>query len=271
MRLILYATMLAALPAAILVAQQIPPSAQELNIPSVLPPTAEGDWVRTDTIGSGSWDNLTRTFTQASLTPEYTAIAARGGRGGRGGGGGAQGAAAAAAPNQVGQPYVVRTNTCGYNGGVELGLEYDSEGFHMVIGKGEALVVQERGASRRIFLDGRALPGPDVRPPTGSGYSVGRIEPNGTLVVETIAATAGTVTAGGYRLPDTRFIQRYIPSADGKHLTLRFEFGDPRIYVKPHSFEYTFDRMAAGSYALESFCDATDPKHGQSVVPPPQQ
>ncbi len=79
------------------------------------------------------------------------------------------------------------------------------------------------------------------------------------------------VTAGGYRLPDTHFIQRYIPSADGKHLKIVFEFNDPRIYVKPHSFEYTFDRMAAGSYALEEFCDATDPLEGQSIVPPEQR
>jgi hypothetical protein len=141
----------------------------------------------------------------------------------------------------------------------------------MVLGRDEALVVQERGASRRIYLDGRALPDPSVRPPSGSGYSVGHFEKDGTLVVETTDASAGGVTAGGYRLADSHFIQRYIPSPDGKHLTLRFEFNDPRIYAKPHSFEYTFDRMAAGSYALDEFCDATDPLEGQSIVPPEQR
>jgi hypothetical protein len=110
-----------------------------------------------------------------------------------------------------------------------------------------------------------------VRPPSGSGYSVGHIEPDGTLVVEITDATAGGVTAGGYRLPDTHFIEKFIPSADGKHLTLRFEYNDPRIYEKPHSYEFTFDRMMAGSYALETYCDATDPLQGQSIVPPPQQ
>jgi len=247
-----------------------PLSAQELNVPAVLPPTAEGDWVRTDTHGSGRWDDLLKSYTQATLTPQYAALVASGGgrAGGRGGGGQQQ---ADTGPHRAGQPYVVRTNTCAYNGSVELGLEYDSEGFHMVIGKDEALVVQERGASRRIFLDGRGFPDPSVRTPTASGYSVGHIEQNGALVVETTDATAGAVTAGGYRLPDTHFIQRYIPSADGKHLKIVFEFNDPRIYAKPHSFEYTFDRMAAGSYALEEFCDATDPLNGQSIVPPEQQ
>lgn len=253
-------------------AQGLPPSAQEQDVPAVLPPTVEGDWVRTDTHGSGSFDGLLRTYTPASLTPEYAGRAGgRGGRGGRGGGRGGGQQSADTGPHQAGQPYVVRTQTCAYGGGVQLGLEYDSEGFHMVLGKDEALVVQERGASRRIYLDGRALPSPSVRPPTGSGYSVGHIEPDGTLVVETTDATEGGVTAGGYRLPDTHFIQRYIPSADGKHLTLRFEYNDPRIYAKPHTYEFTFDRMAAGSYALEEFCDATDPLNGQSIVPPEQQ
>ncbi|HVY93200.1 MAG TPA: hypothetical protein VHA14_10640 [Bryobacteraceae bacterium] len=255
-------------------AQGLPPSAQELDVPAVLPPTVEGDWVRTDTHGSGSFDGLLKTYTQASLTPQYVGRGGgRGGRGGPGGRGGGRGGQQQAdtGPHKAGEPYVVRAQTCAYGGGVQLGLEYDSEGFHMVLGKGEALVVQERGASRRIYLDGRALPSPSVRPPTGSGYSVGHIEPDGTLVVETTDATEGGVTAGGYRLADTHFIQRYIPSADGKHLTLRFEYNDPRIYAKPHTYEFTFDRMAAGSYALEEFCDATDPLNGQSIVPPEQQ
>jgi len=243
--------------------------------PAVLPPTAEGDWVRTDPTGSGSWDHLTDHFKQAVLTPEGIAMASRGGRGGRGGpsgpgGRGGQGANADATPHQAGQPYVVRQNTCGYNGG-QLGLEYDSEGFHMVFGKMEALIVQERGGSRRIYLDGRTLPPATLRPPTGSGYSVGHVEPDGTLVVETMDMTQGGVTAGGFRTPETKVIQRYIPSADGRHLRIVFEWNDPKIYKEPHTYEYTFDRMAAGSYALEEFCDATAPLNGQSIVPPVQK
>jgi hypothetical protein len=150
-------------------------------------------------------------------------------------------------------------------------MEYDSEGFHLILGKGEAIMMQERGAARRVYLDGRALPNASVRPPSQSGYSVGHIEPDGTLVIEITDAAAGGVTAGGYRLADTHFIEKLIPSADGKHLTMRFEYNDPRIYEKPHSYEFTFDRMLPGSYALETFCDATDPLWGQSIVPPVQK
>jgi hypothetical protein len=269
---------------------QLPPAVSELNVPAVLPPTVEGDWVRTDTHGSGSYGGLLLGYPQASIKPEYAALA-RGGRGGRGGGptdgqpgvqGQGRGGAGANGGNNgqdysdgtahvAGQPYVVRTQTCGYNGAVQGGLEYDSEGFHMVVGKDEAVMLAERGASRRIYLDGRAIPDATVRPPTGAGYSVGHIEPDGTMVIDISDASAGAVTAGGYRLTDTHFIEKLIPSADGKRLIMRFEYNDPRIYEKPHVVEFTFDRMAAGSYALDEFCDATDPLEGQSIVPPQQQ
>lgn len=238
-----------------------------------VPPTAEGDWVRTDPLGSGSWDALTKTFTPASLTPQGAALMAAGGRGGRGGGRGAGGApqTADSTPHAVGVPYLVRQRSCAFNGGQQLTMEYDSEGFHMVIGKQEALVVQERNGSRRIYLDGRAIPDASVRPPSSSGYSVGRFEADGTLVVETGDMTPGPVTAGGYRTAETRAVQRYIPSRDGKHLRIVFTWIDPKIYQKPHTYEYTFDRLEPGSYALETFCDATDPLWNQSIVPPEQK
>jgi hypothetical protein len=237
-----------------------------------VPPTVEGDWVRTDPIGSGSWDALTKTFKQAVLTPEGAALMQAGGRGGRGGrGGGAPAATNDTAPHAVGVPYLVRQNSCAFNGGGQLTMEYDSEGFHMVIGKDEALVVQERNGARRIYLDGRPIPDASMRPPSGSGYSVGHFEPDGTLVIETGDMTPGTVTAGGYRTAETRVIQRYIPSPDGKHLRITFTWIDPKIYQQPHTYEYTFDRMEPGSYALETFCDATDPLWNQSIVPPEQR
>jgi hypothetical protein len=240
-----------------------------------VPPSVEGDWVRIDPVGAGSWDALTKTFVPASLTPDGAALAQGGGRGGRGGGrggpGGRGGATEDTTPHAVGVPYLVRQNSCSFNGGGQLGMEYDSEGFHMVVSKQEALVVQERNGARRIYLDGRAIPDASVRPPSGSGYSVGHFEVDGTLVIETGDMTPGSVTAGGYRTAETRAIQRYAPSPDGKHLTITFTWIDPKIYQKPHTYQYFFDRTEPGSYALETFCDATDPLWNQSIVPPVQK
>ena len=236
-------------------------------------PSVEGDWVRIDPVGAGSWDALTKTFMPALLTPEGAALAQGGGRGGRGGGRGGPGGGQTAdtGPHEVGVPYLVRQNSCSFNGGGQLGMEYDSEGFHMVVSKQEALVVQERNGSRRIYLDRTVIPDASVRQPTSSGYSVGHFEADGTLVVETGDMTPGAVTAGGYRTAETRAIQRYTPSADGKHLTIAFTWIDPKIYQKPHTFQYFFDRTEPGSYALETFCDATDPLWNQSIVPPVQR
>lgn len=237
-----------------------------------VPPTVEGDWVRLDPVGAGSWDALTKTFTPASLTPEGAALAQGGGRGGRGGGrGGPGGGAADTGPHEVGVPYLVRQSSCSFNGGGQLGMEYDSEGFHMVVSKQEALVVQERNGSRRIYLDRKGIPDASVRQPTSSGYSIGHFEADGTLVVETGDMTPGSVTAGGYRTAETRVIQRYTPSPDGKHLTITFIWNDPKIYAKPHTYQYFFERTEPGSYALETFCDATDPLWNQSIVPPEQK
>jgi hypothetical protein len=240
--------------------------AQDLTPAKVLPPTAAGDWVRTDTNGSGSFDGLTKNFAKAELTPEGKALLAR--MGNRGGAPPAP--ADESKKHGVGEPVIVRSNVCGFNGG-QLRLEYDSEGFHMIISKDEATAVQERGGVRNIFLDGRSLPNAATRTPSGSGFSVGHVEPDGTLVVETSDMTPGVVTAGGIRTPETHLTQRYIPSADGQHLKIVFTWEDAKLYAKPHTYEYTFDRDPEGSYALDDFCDATDPKEGQSIVPPPQK
>ncbi len=243
----------------------------EAQTPAAKPPVVEGDWVRTDTNGSGDFGHLTSTYKPASLTPEGQAMmAAGGGRGGRGGANG-NGKASADAPAHVaGQPYVTNAQTCRFGGAPQLGLDYDSEGFHLVMNQKDAVFMQERGAVRHVYLDGRTLPTAAVRPPSGSGYSVGHFEGD-TLVIDTTDMTAGTVLAGGYRTPETHAIQRYIPSPDGKSLVLKFTWVDPKIYKQPHEYEFTFERMAPGSYALETFCDATDPLWGQSIVPPPQQ
>ncbi|MEQ1945739.1 MAG: hypothetical protein ABL995_01020 [Bryobacteraceae bacterium] len=229
----------------------------------VLPPTVEGDWVRTDENHSGSFGELTSSYKQAELTElgktMLSRMAAR-----------PAPVAAENTPLRTGQPLVTNNRTCVFNQN-QLGLEYDSEGFHSVMNKEHITFVQERGWQRIVYLDNRKLADSFVRSPTGSGYSVGHIEPNGTLIVETTDLTQGRVTAGGFRTPETRVKQEYIPAADGKNLKLVFTWSDPKIYVKPHVYEFTFERMEAGTFARETFCDATDPLWGQSIVPPPQQ
>jgi hypothetical protein len=223
---------------------------------TVLPPTVEGSWVRTDTNGSGNFGNLTSAFKPAELTEKGKQLANAGNR-----------------PQQRPEvrsatgAIVTNPTPCIYNGG-QLGLEYDSEGFIAVKSKDEIVFVQDRGADRHVYLNKKEMPDPALRAPTGSGYSIGHIEPDGTLVVETSDMTPGRVTAGGYRTPKTVVEQRYIPDPDGKHLKLVITWKDPEIYVTPHTYTYTFERVPKGSNSLDEFCDATNPLEGQSVVAP---
>jgi hypothetical protein len=227
----------------------------------------EGDWVRTDTNGSGDFGGLANTFEKAQLTTEGAAMASGGARGPRG---------AAFTENRVhavGDPYIVVDQPCGagagFSGGA-LGVNPDSGAIHIVEQKDEVIVAPERGGSRRIYMDGRAHPDLSLWTPSASGHSVGHYE-NGVLVVDTIGLTRGGVTAGGYRTPETHLSERFEVSPDGKHLTIKYTYSDPKIYVKPHSYQYTFDRLPEGSTALEDWCDASDPIEKQSIVPPPQQ
>lgn len=249
--------------------------------PLAHPPVAansrlEGDWVRIDPDGAGSFDGLGASIPPAQLLPGVSAGAGRGGRG-RGGRGGPP-AAQPTGPNPEGVPYIVVAQPCG--GGVggrsngALLVNPDSGGVHVIEHKDEVIFAGERGGVRHFYLDGRAHPTPWT--PTPAGHSVGRYEGN-TLVVETTGFTPGGVPGGGVRTPETTLVERFEVSRDGKRLTITYTWTDPKIYQMPHVYRYYFERAptvssggAAVSYALEEWCDAGDPVEKQSIVPPKQ-
>jgi hypothetical protein len=242
-------------------------SAQQSSGPATGVRGLEGDWVRTDPNGSGDFGGLTSTFTPASLTPAATEMmtAARL----------AQNAPRGRAftENRVhkeGEPYIVVDRPCGgafANGA--LGVNPDSGAIHIIQQKDEVIIAPERGGSRHIYMDGRDHPDLSRWTPSPSGHAVGHYE-NGGLVVDTVGFTQGAVTAGGYRTPETHLTERFEVSADGKRLTIKYTWSDPKLYQKPHTYEYVLDRLPSDSYALEDWCDASDPIEQQSIVPPKQ-
>jgi hypothetical protein len=238
----------------------------------------EGDWVRIDPDGAGTFGGLGAVIPPAQLLPGVNAGGGGRGGGGRGGGRGAPPAAASTGPNAEGVPYIVVAQPCsGGLGGRSNGallVNPDSGGVHFVEHKDEVIFAGERGGVRHFFLDGRAHPTPWT--PTPAGHSVARYEGN-TLVVETVGFTPGAVPGGGVRSPQTRLVERFEPSADGQKLTITYTWDDPKIYQKPHVYRYYFERSpeieskgAKISYALEEWCDAGDPVEKQSIIPPKQ-
>ena len=54
-------------------------------------------------------------------------------------------------------------------------------------------------------------------------------------------------------------------------MTISYTWNDPAIYEQPQTYKYIFDRSpGAPPYALEEWCDASDPIEKQSIVPPKQ-
>jgi len=238
-------------------------SQPQIEPETVLPPTFEGSWVRTDTNGSGSFGGLTAKFKQAELTDKGKEYLSRMPR--RNAGGNADPGYARSAAGII----ITNPTPCIFNGG-QLRIEYDSEGFIAVKTKSEVVFVQDRGQDRHVYLDKAEIPDPSLRYPTDSGYSIAKIEPNGVLAVTVSDFTPGAVTAGGYRTPKTVLEERYIPDADGKHLKQVLTWKDPEIYVTPHTYEYTFERVPKGSVSLDESCNATNPLEGQGAAPPKQ-
>jgi hypothetical protein len=227
----------------------------------------EGHWVRKDVGGAGSFGGLANQIPPAQLTPE--AAATRGGGPGRAGG---PGPAPGAKPNPAGVPYIVVERPCANaaRGNGALLVNPDSGGIHIIEHKDEVILAGERGGVRHIYLDGRPHPALAGRVPTPAGHSTGRYDGN-ALIIDTIGLTPGGVVGGGQRTPETRLTERLEVSPDGKTMTITYTWQDPKIYQKPHTYSYVFDRLPAGSYAFEDWCDAGDPIEKQSIVPPPQR
>lgn len=226
----------------------------------------EGDWVRTDQNQSGSFEGLDDSFTKAQLTAQGQAAMQRARR--------PTLQPLKGSPHQAGQAYVVVQTPCyipGYDGDGALGVNPDSGAIHIVESKDQVIVAPERGGARVIYIDGRTQPDRSHIIAAGSGYGIGHYE-HGALIVDTVGLRSGGVPAGGWRTPATHLHERFELSPDGLHLTIHYTYWDPALYVKPHSYEYTFDRLPRGSaYALEDWCDSSDPKEATSIVPPPQQ
>ena len=224
----------------------------------------EGHWVRVDTVGAGSFGGLGAGIPPAVLTAEAAS---------RRGGGPGRGTPPPPRPVKPGEPVIVVDRPCGGGGGGRgngaLLTNPDSVAFHIVEHKDEVIMAGERGGVRHIYTDGRPHPAPGRWVPTGAGHSTGRYEGN-VLVVETVGMTPGGVVGGGQRTAETKLTERFEVAPDGQSMTITYTWEDPKIFQKPHVYSYKFDRLPAGSYAFEEWCDASDPIERYSVTPPVQ-
>lgn len=226
-------------------------------------PDLSGGWLRLDT-GSGSFDGTSQNLAQAELTAAGRAMVVRGdGRnlipaGGRSG-----------PPKQAGDAYIVNNGACTPEGTGGSAINPNSTAMFLLQSTDEVLLVREGPGGRRFYMDGRGHPDSARLAPSMYGHSVGRYE-GGALIVETVGLSEGAVQGGGRRRPETRLIERFELAPDGKRLTIIYTWDDPVLYVRPHTYQYAFERLPEDSYAFETWCDASDPLQRQSIVPPKQ-
>ena len=228
-------------------------------------PDLSGGWLRVDSEGSGSFDGTALNNPPAALTDAGKALVVRGdGRNVIPQDGKARPA------HEAGDPYIVNNGACTADGTGGSAIDPNSTAVFLLQSKDEVLMVREGPGARHIYLDGR--PHPDVTKiaPSMYGHSVGHYE-GGALVVETVGLTQGNVQGGGRRRPETKLTERFAVSPDGKRMTVTYTWDDPVLYVRPHTYQYLFDRLPSDSYAFETWCDSSDPLQRQSIVPPKQQ
>ena len=127
--------------------------------------------------------------------------------------------------------------------------------LNIVVARDEVLIAAESGRGRFIYTDGRQHP--DTKAPSyvpsGFGHSIGRWEGD-TLVVDTIGFPARVcdsrrpvmLVPGGGRAKDTSHLVERFRLTDPETLSVTFTWEDPTVYVKPHTYGYTYKRIPEG-------------------------
>jgi hypothetical protein len=220
-------------------------------------PDLTGFWERKDAAGSGSFGGIDAKIPKPVLVPSVPAAPAGNPAPGSDG-----------IPHKPGEPYIVTNGRCG--GGMPFMMGH-SAALDIVQTSDEILIIPEMPGTRHIYMDGRSHPPLEALEPSTVGHSIGRWEGD-TLVVDTIGLIAGGgVPGGGQRSPETHLVERYRLLDGGKRMSVTFTWQDPKIYVKPHTYEYIYYKDPPDTYALEEWCDSSDPLQRQSIVPPEQR
>lgn len=218
-------------------------------------PDLSGIWERRDDSGSGSFGGVTQRTPPALITPEVRRINED-----------------ARARALAGQVQSFGSRYCQY-----LGMPFimgQSPPIDVVQGKEEILIMSEQAsAARHIYTDGRGHPDLSTYEPTTNGHSIGHWEGDG-FVADTIGFNelgAQNVPGGGLRTSTSHLVEHFRLLDGGKRLSITFTWDDPKVYLKPHTYEIIYYKDPPETYVYEDFCDAGDPAQGRSVIPPPQK
>ena len=104
--------------------------------------------------------------------------------------------------------------------------------FEIIVGDNRLTMLYEVfGLTRRVFMNQTEMP--EFYPESSMGYSQGRFE-NGELLIETTLLSPNTRDFNGEPVGEnTRVVERYFLTNDGKRLNMIMEQHDPDNYLRP--------------------------------------
>ena len=128
-----------------------------------------------------------------------------------------------------------------------------------------------RTPARHIYTDGRSHVNPGVFDPATNGHSIGHWEGD-VLVVDTVGFSDQGVTSipgGGRRTSGSHLVERFRLLDGGQRLSVVFTWEDPKIFQKPHTYEFRYYRAPEGTEAREYDCNASDEARAKFLMEPP--
>jgi hypothetical protein len=138
-------------------------------------------------------------------------------------------------------------------------------------GKEVLITTPVRNPSRHIYVDGRKHVSPETFDPVSGGNSVGHWEGE-TLVVDTVGFSSEGVTripGGGRRTPDSHLVERFRLVDGGNRLSVTFAWEDPKVFQKPHTYEFRYYRAPKGTEQREFDCNASDEARAKYLLGAP--
>lgn len=133
-----------------------------------------------------------------------------------------------------------------------------------------AMIAKVQSSARYIYTDGRKRPERDDLDPTTNGYTIGHWDGD-TLVADTTGFNdrgATRIPGGGVRTPSSHLVERYRLLENGARLSAVFTWDDPKVFQKPHTYEYRYYRVKRIDDPRILPCDQGDQERARFLLPP---
>ena len=75
-----------------------------------------------------------------------------------------------------------------------------------------------------------------------------------------------SIPGGGVRTPDSHLIERYRLLENGQRLSVTFRWDDPKIFQKPHTYEFRYYKVSRISEPRVNTCNPNDAERAKFLL-----